>query len=44
MYSIGQIAKKSGISVETIRFYEKKGYWKNHKGRKVVIVNTMKVS
>ncbi len=25
MYSIGQIAKISGISVETIRFYEKEG-------------------
>lgn len=25
MYSIGQIAKKSGISVETIRYYEKEG-------------------
>lgn len=25
MYSIGQIAKESGISVETIRYYEKEG-------------------
>ena len=25
MYSIGQIAKKSEISVETIRYYEKEG-------------------
>lgn len=25
MYSIGQIAKKSGISIETIRYYEKEG-------------------
>lgn len=25
MYSIGQIAKNSGISVETIRYYEKEG-------------------
>jgi len=25
MYSIGQIAKKSGISVDTIRYYEKEG-------------------
>ena len=25
MYSIGQIAKQSGVSVETIRYYEKEG-------------------
>jgi MerR family transcriptional regulator, copper efflux regulator len=25
MYSIGQIAKESGVSVETIRYYEKEG-------------------
>jgi len=24
-YSIGQIAKQSGVSVETIRYYEKEG-------------------
>lgn len=27
-YSIGQVAKQSGISVETIRYYEKKGLLK----------------
>ena len=30
-YSIGQVAKQSGISVETIRYYEKKGLLKEPK-------------
>ena len=25
VYSIGQVAKQSGVSVETVRYYEKEG-------------------
>ena len=38
--SIGQVARRAGVGVETVRFYEREGFWRNHRAGHLVTGST----